>query len=235
MRRPFLVPIILVLLLMTDPPRERQRSAAAMQKGGDDAADSRHWTWIRASFRAMLHELRSNPAFAFALAGGTAYTFVMGGGILDPLQPQLEVGDLGLDPRGQGNGGDRLRLRLRDRPGCGGAGWRRSDAEHPGRAGDRRGTRARARRAAGTAEAAGRSAPDRPLPAEIGPETIIPLYKVVKSFLPISSVTDNCPLGVLRRPRMSLKYCWGISFMKSSSSFLNFFFAILLEALFRLR
>lgn len=71
---------LLVILLMSDPPRE---SARAQRAHGDGDTQSPRRAWLRASFNAMLQALRTNPAFALALAGGTAFTFVMGGGILD--------------------------------------------------------------------------------------------------------------------------------------------------------
>ncbi|MFA5938036.1 MAG: MFS transporter [Sinimarinibacterium sp.] len=99
---------ILVMLFMFDPPRDartadrsprkhgqgerltrerrqelRQWVNASMDANSRDTGDATYLPWIRESFRAMAHELRANPAFALALAGGTAYTFVMGAGILD--------------------------------------------------------------------------------------------------------------------------------------------------------
>jgi MFS transporter, Spinster family, sphingosine-1-phosphate transporter len=77
---------ILVMLLMVDPRHDLRRAHAAPQPAAAPStgiAATRWTTWFRESFQAMLHELRTNPAFALSLAGGTAFTFVMGGGILD--------------------------------------------------------------------------------------------------------------------------------------------------------
>ncbi len=81
---------ILVMLLMVDPRHDLRRAQAAPQPAvapsaapPAELAASRWTRWFRESFRAMLYELRTNPAFALSLAGGTAFTFVMGGGILD--------------------------------------------------------------------------------------------------------------------------------------------------------
>lgn len=103
-----MVAAILVMVFLYDPPREKRAPTSLGERAQDERMTAerrdelRRWTretmgmeaaeeergtsaWLRDSFVTMWAQLRGNPAFAATLAAGTAYTFVMAGGVLDLL------------------------------------------------------------------------------------------------------------------------------------------------------